>query len=678
MIDWLEGGHFGKVISACEDLLTNGASHPQIKLFLAIAHGRNGDIERSEAVFTQLRQQIGNNPEINYNLGLIYQENNLLNQAIEAYRQCLGQAPQHAAAWNNLGMCYQRQGRPGQEMEALQQALRWQPGNPVYHRNLATTLNAQRAFSQATRHWEYLTNHPAAEINDYIGLLEAQIASRQLAAGTRTAQHAQKKWPNEPVVWLWSGRLALEKKQFPRAIRWLEKYHRHEKSDQQAQHDLASAYSLAGQHEEAKKITAEILCNGSEADYAFAAELGMLANHTNETQAIVEKGLAQWPNSGALQLLSAKLLRAQKKYSRALDITNKVLTRLQTNQPDTFLQADAQYEQGHCLDRLSRHKEAWNAFCQANHTLKELWRKTMSHADPFLVDAQDLANSFQSAKPNMENNKAPCPSRLVFVVGFPRSGTTLIDNILAAHPDVSVLEEAQILSEVYEGIENISATNYAERLQQLSCEEKQRLRDLYFDLLPDYVAGEIKPVVVDKSPMNALHAGLIHTLFPEAKIIFAQRHPADVILSCFMQNFQLNSFMTNLLNINQAAHTYNAMLSAWECATTRWRIPYYAVVYEKLVSDFEPLARKLVAQAGLPWHNDVLQYHKKTHKRGTITTPSFNQASKPVYTSSRYRYVNYLPYIQDALSIVRPWIEKMGYETPDTFPCPSGPIKPHP
>ncbi|GEM_PF-5151338 len=667
IIQALESQNFDKAIDLCHKLRKTGVQHPQLFLFLALAHGRKGDLNTAEKWFDELSRRIGENAEVHYNRGVLYQENGQFDQACQAYERCLALNPHHAAALNNLGLIKSEQEQFEYAIECLEKALHLQPDNLDYRRNLANVLQTTHAFSEASPHWRILTQAPQPLLEDWLGLIKAQAVLIQLKEATTTAEQALEYYPDEPKLLLWLGRLCIDRRKYAKAITHLETCLQKRPHMAEAIKELTSAYSYGGQRKKASALFPVILQEDTPQAYAFVIELQEMSGQSASAKATLREAKSKWPDNLEITLQEAKHLRHQKAHIDAL----KVLSTAQQiaakkPEPDPALLADIDYEKGHNADKLKDFSAAWDAFYRANQQMGIIWRKVSPQKDKFIQRAQAIAQSFnacptQTTQAEKQDKPADSPHKLVFVVGFPRSGTTLIDNILAAHPDVSVLEEAQILNEVYESIENISAINYAERLQQLNHKEKQQLRKLYFDLLPDYIAGKIRPTVVDKSPMNALHAGLVHTLFPEAKIIFAQRHPADVILSCFMQNFQLNSFMTNLLDINQAAHTYNALLSAWESATTSWQIPYHTVVYEKLVSDFEPQARELITQSGLPWHDDVLRYHQKTVQRGTITTPSFNQANQPVYTASRYRHRHYLAYMREALQILQPWVEKLGY-----------------
>src|SRR5205085_4640311 len=216
----------------------------------------------------------------------------------------------------------------------------------------------------------------------------------------------------------------------------------------------------------------------------------------------------------------------------------------------------------------------------------------------------------------------------VFLVGFPRSGTTLLDTLLMGHPALNVMEEVPLLERP------AAALGDFERLPELSEAETEHLRDLYFEALGP-VDGR---TIVDKLPLNLLGAPLIHRLFPDAKFIFAARHPCDVVLSCFMQPFDLNPAMANFLDLENAARLYDLVLSFWERASAILPLQVHTLRYEALVEDKEAEMRDLIAFLGLGWDERVLDNQKVAAERGPIVTPSYAQVAQPIYKRARGRW----------------------------------------
>jgi tetratricopeptide (TPR) repeat protein len=243
----------------------------------------------------------------------------------------------------------------------------------------------------------------------------------------------------------------------------------------------------------------------------------------------------------------------------------------------------------------------------------------------------------------------------VFLVGFPRSGTTLIDTLLMGHRHVHVLEEEPLLQRAGEALGDFA------RLPGLDAEETEGLRAHYFAALDarDPPPGKL---VVDKLPLNILGAPLIHRLFPQAKLIFAERHPCDVVLSCFMQNFDLNDAMANFLDLEDAARLYDLVLRFWTKAREVLPLDVHVLRYEALVADKEAEMRALVAFLGLRWDDKALDNEGTAIARGLIATPSYAQVAQPIYARASGRWTRYRHQLADVLPILAPWADKLGYE----------------
>jgi len=243
----------------------------------------------------------------------------------------------------------------------------------------------------------------------------------------------------------------------------------------------------------------------------------------------------------------------------------------------------------------------------------------------------------------------------IFLVGFPRSGTTLLDTLLMGHPAIHVLEEEPILQRVGEALGDFA------RLPGLEAAETERLRALYFAEL-DALDPQAKGMtVVDKLPLNILGAPLIHRLFPDARLIFAERHPCDVVLSCFMQNFEINDAMANFLDLDDAARLYDLVLTFWSRCRAIFPLDVHVLRYEALVADKEAQMRDLIAFLELPWNEKVLDNQGNAIGRGLISTPSYAQVAEPIYARASGRWERYRDQMAGVLPILAPWAEKLGY-----------------
>ncbi len=242
-----------------------------------------------------------------------------------------------------------------------------------------------------------------------------------------------------------------------------------------------------------------------------------------------------------------------------------------------------------------------------------------------------------------------------FLVGFPRSGTTLVDTFLMGHPNTAVLEERPAL---------IQAGNVVGALADLpnaSAKTLQDARSAYFSGIEADVGPGFPGLVIDKQPLNMTMAPLIHCLFQDAAILFAQRHPCDAVLSGFLQGFVPSTSMANFLDIGDAADFYDAAMSVWAASVDALPLKVASIVYEDLVADPEAELRPAVTFLGLQWDDRLLDHQATAKSRGMIKTASYDQVVAPLTTSASGRWKRYEKQLEPVLPILMPWAERLGY-----------------
>ncbi|HEY4343925.1 MAG TPA: sulfotransferase [Parvibaculum sp.] len=248
-----------------------------------------------------------------------------------------------------------------------------------------------------------------------------------------------------------------------------------------------------------------------------------------------------------------------------------------------------------------------------------------------------------------------------FLVGFPRSGTTLLDQIIDAHPDFQVIEEQPLLRAVRDAAATLQTNGYPASLESIDEVARDDLRRAYWKAAVEEGADLSGRIVVDKMPLNIIHAGLISRVFPDAKIILALRHPADCVLSCFMQNFQLNGSMVNFHTMPDAAHLYDRVMTLWQQNKMSLPLNVHEVRYEHLVDDLRGAVEPLLHFLGAEWHEAQSDPAAHALTRGTIRTPSYQQVTQPIYASSTDRWRRYETYMAPVLPVLEKHIRYFGY-----------------
>jgi hypothetical protein len=224
--------------------------------------------------------------------------------------------------------------------------------------------------------------------------------------------------------------------------------------------------------------------------------------------------------------------------------------------------------------------------------------------------------------------------RPMFVLGMPRSGSTLVEQVLASHPAITGGGELRFMDVVLRNHAAMVEGGKISSLLRLTCDQLPELAETYLSLIAPMAPQE--QMVVDKMPGNFFHIGLIALMFPNAKIIHVKRNPMATCLSCYKQRFlEGHAFSYDLDDLGRYYLAYLDLMEHW-----RQVLPgrVFEVEYEALTSDFEPQARRLIDYCGLEWDDACLKFHE--NKRA-VRTASLAQVRKPIYTSSVSFWQNY-------------------------------------
>lgn len=256
----------------------------------------------------------------------------------------------------------------------------------------------------------------------------------------------------------------------------------------------------------------------------------------------------------------------------------------------------------------------------------------------------------------------------VFVVGFPRSGTTLMDTVLRGHPGIEVAEESDAVPTMVNGLCGPS-DEYLADLGDLPGDAIERARSVYFDALARHVEpSDETQKVVDRFALNSVYAGEIHRVFPDARFILMLRHPADCVLSCYLRTFVESSANDSFHSLEEAAHLYDRVMCLWTQLTELFDLNRIEVRYEDLVADIEQTCRPVLEFMDLPWHPGLMDHEATARSRRFIRTASYNQVTQPLYARATGRWLKYREYLEPVVPVLEPWMERFGYEREPTLP----------
>jgi Flp pilus assembly protein TadD len=320
---------------------------------------------------------------------------------------------------------------------------------------------------------------------------------------------------------------------------------------------------------------------------------------------------------------------------------------------------------------------AWRALLDASMTCELLPRQ--ADVDPAMLPATieafrtaaldgRLADACQSASA-IADDSADLAPRIVFLIGPARSGTTMLGQIFDAHPHIRTLDERPMLMRtIYElaGALHMTPTELAMAAASFTPATIERGRAIYRRQLAQECARANvpadTPIIVDKNPGNLIYAPLINLFFPAAPIVALQRDPRDVCLSCFMQAFAMNNLTVHFATWPGTVKLYADMMAGWQAVRPCLTSNILDVTYEALVRSFEPEARRLLDQLGIPWHGDMMSFNEQAR---AVNTPSYADVTTRVYTRSVGRWQQYANRFEPCVEALAPFIDAYGANEDD-------------
>jgi hypothetical protein len=366
------------------------------------------------------------------------------------------------------------------------------------------------------------------------------------------------------------------------------------------------------------------------------------------------------PGNPAVKLQRAVLYGRVKAYDRAIG----ELEEIEKSRPGGGLGPMEWSQKGLLLDKMGRYSEAFAAFAEGKRSLRDMTGKAY-----LAEEAQDLVQRLKGFFTTSRLKLLPRAGvrrdqpQPIFIVGFPRSGTTMIEQTLTAHPQISAGDELPIISELTGLIPNMfrSPLAYPEAFAELwfgdQLEGLDNLRDYYLQRARQL--GALKPEqawFTDKMPLNETHMGMIGLVFPEAPIVHLLRHPLDVVLSVFSNHLTHGFFCA--YDLTTIAQHYVLVMDLVEHYRRQMDLRYLQVRYEDVIDDQETHVRAMLDFVGAPFDPQCLAFHEN---RRYARTASYAQVTEKLYDRSRYRYRAYLNELKPVIPILEPVMARLGY-----------------
>lgn len=380
---------------------------------------------------------------------------------------------------------------------------------------------------------------------------------------------------------------------------------------------------------------------------------------------LVDRALRLEPASPLALLVRARLDRLTGRLDEAEKILRPVLARTDADSWSTRIRG--WYELGAILDRQARYDEAMAAFV----TAKELFRP---HAERYAASQQSVHAHLREAAASITadvlqrwfdaGEMLQPPRRLALLCGHPRSGTTLLEQVLDSHSDIISAEETPIFFETYLGLRQRfpDDANMLSILDSAPPVGLRQMREDYFRSMESFSGNSIgSRLLIDKNPSLTALVPAIIRVFPEIKILTALRDPRDVWLSVFMQPLPLNSVSASFLTLRGIVEEYESLMGFWRAMAPRMCNARIEVRYEDMVTDLESVSRRVLEFLGLPWDDRVLRFNEHARQK-LVRSPTYSDVTKPVFKSAVGRWRHYQKHLEPWLPKLEPFVKAFGYE----------------
>lgn len=570
---------------------------------------------------------------------------NRVGEALVQFQKLAESDPADAESCYMVGMLCGRQGRLAEAEAALRKAVGLQPRFAQGHLALAQTLELLGRFTDAEHHYgEAAALRPElAEAHDALGRMCQLRGDPQAAVAHH--QQALARQPERPASYLLLARAQHQIGELDAAAANIEQVLRSDPHHPEAWYDLAGVRIGQGRYHDALNCIRE--ARRLRPDYleAQAVEAYVLEHLQDYDGALacLAPILDRYEACPVIALVYARLCPQTRDWTAAAARLESLAVRADL-QDD--LRAKVHFYLGELYDRQGEYLKAFPHIATANR-LKRMgfdrgaWER-------HITDLMAIFNRDALARAPRAGN---CSQRPIFIVGMPRSGTTLVRQMLGMLPDVEPAGELPDLGRLAIALQAmLENTSPANNITQLSREQCDSLAQPYLDRLNGRFPKALR--WIDKMPQNFLHLGLIALLFPMAHVIHCQRDPLDTCLSCYFQEFTgYHPYAYDLADLGFYYRQYHRLMAHWRKALD---VALFEIDYEDLVRDPETYGRSLVEFCGLKWDRRCLEFYKSERP---VATASLRQVREPIYTASVGRWRHYDAFLQplkDALGDLAP------------------------
>lgn len=571
-------------------------------------------LDKTEEAMVSCRRAIELKPDLveaHNTLGLLLKDAGKFEEAAATFQQALKFRPGFAEAYFNLGLCHEAQGGVDEAANLYRRAIGYKPNYAEALARLGNILVTLSKPEEGIAHYrQVLAIKPEwFEIWNALGnaLLDAEDFRTNYAEAEKCFRQALVLQPDSPEVYLNLGVMFQDAHKYDESQTCFQQALERKPGYPDALAGMAMLMELKGEFQAGYELLRPLIDSGTD-NAKVALAYAALSRHVDQ---------------------------------RANAAT--VLERCLQQSDDDKQRIDAYFTLGKLYDELKEFDKAFESFHQANSLDVKAFDARQTERE-FNELMQVFSGENMARRPRASNR-----SRLpVFIVGMPRSGTSLVEQILASHPEVYGAGELGDIHKITTELSAMANTTlpYPHCMDTLKRKTLDQAAQRHLDMLASFSRSATR--VTDKMPHNFIGLGLIDTLFPGARVIHCKRDPIDICLSIYFLRFNVHHpYACDLADLGTYYQQYLRLMEHWKSTL---RIPMLEVQYEDLVENQEKVSREMVDFCGLEWNEQCLSFHET--KRIT-KTPSYDQVRRPIYKKSVARWKNYEQFLDPLIKALR-------------------------
>jgi tetratricopeptide (TPR) repeat protein len=587
-----------------------------------------------------------------------------LDASARACRQILAVDPGSLPALTVLGAAQHAGGLHAEADLTFDELTRRDPRNPAHWMNLGTARRGLARYDDALAAYSRAAQlgYRTADFFFNIGL--THLDRRDYESAREVLKRAHQLAPGDALIRFQYVTACYESMQIDEAVAALEGWS--DFSGLSTEHVAAVGQQLMnlGQAERAEAAVRQ-LSTTQQLDPRATLTLLQIFERTNQVEparALLNRLLAD-PRAQAfgseLIVSHAVVCQRESRHDEAIALFHRALEMT----PELHDRHHVLFPLAKSLDASGHYAEAFQALIDAHAAqvahLKLAAPLAVARGAPTMQIARYDCNPADVAR--WQDPEAPSARESpIFVVAFPRSGTTLLEQTLDAHPQLKAMDEQPLVQNALDDLIAFGAT-YPEKLADLTSVQLATVRARYFERAAARVKREPGQRLIDKNPLNLLRLPAIQRVFPNARIVLAIRHPCDVVLSCFMQHFRAPEFALLCADLNTLAQGYVRSFDFWYREVQMLKPAVLEVRYEEFVAGFEDGVRQLAEFLELPWHDAMLAPAEHARAKGFISTPSYSQVVQAVNRKAVGRWKSYERELAPAVAILQPCLQRWSY-----------------